>query len=802
MRPETCSPTTPRSPHLPVTKPRSELRVNHLETLPVDLFDSLGALTKLDLSYQYHLLTLPAGIFNSLKDLHELDLRFNGLVTLPDGIFDSLESLTEINLEYNDLETLPPGVFESLALLTSLDLEANHLETLPAGIFDSLTQLTYLDLEDNDNLETLPAGIFDSLTQLTRFYLTVDGDIDECDEGTSCFDLNDGMCTDEGDGELDLAECDITDADVESGALTACFEQFGESNILELDLQENALTMLPAGIFDTLVGLKKLYLDHNALTTLPAGVFDTLVSLERLYLHDNGLVTLPSGIFDALEALERLFLHDNEDLECLPAVPESVSPAHYTRTCDARTRDTRAFDTHTCDTHTCDTGAFDTRTCDARTRDTRAFDIHTCDTHTCDTGAFDTRTYEEVCMAGVPGILFKEVCCPSSCGSCAGNGCSDRDGGDDFTGKTHEEVCMAGVPGILFKEVCCPSSCGSCAGNGCSDRDGGDDFTGEDACCKSGILGLGRVCSATVGAPCVVEDEDAEEFSCSGDAGILKGDVCCEPPPSCPGPSPSYSIVLTSFIYPVVLHWGWAGGWASAWFDTFDENVTEDPLFDCGVIDFAGSGIVHMTGGIAALCAAIVVGPRHGRFNENGTANILPQRSAVLQSLGTLILWFGWFAFNAKLNDHYCDAGAANNGLLAGLVGVTAGCSTCEPEGAMVIGVVAGFVYTYASKLLVMLKIDDVVDAIPVHCFCGAWGVFAASLFAAKDNYSASYYSYHRADKCAGAFYGGDGSAVAANVVFMLAVDHDKKSKPRNLGMDDSKHGGQTYPEMVKAAAA
>ena len=224
-----------------------------------------------------------------------------------------------------------------------------------------------------------------------------------------------------------------------------------------------------------------------------------------------------------------------------------------------------------------------------------------------------------------------------------------------------------------------------------------------------------------------------------------------------------YSIVLTSFIYPVVVHWGWAGGWASAF---AGENLL---LFDCGVIDFAGSGVVHMTGGLAALCAAFVVGPRIGRFNEDGTANTMPQQSAVLQSLGTLILWFGWYGFNGvstlaivgvsgiaaktmvtttisaafgalttvllgKLNLHYWDGGAANNGLLAGLVGITAGCSTCEPEGAMVIGIVSGFVYTYSSKLLIKLQIDDVVDAIPVHCFCGAWGVFAASLFATEDN--------------------------------------------------------------------
>eukprot|EP00903_Cladosiphon_okamuranus_P016205 g14953.t1 len=185
-------------------------------------------------------------------------------------------------------------------------------------------------------------------------------------------------------------------------------------------------------------------------------------------------------------------------------------------------------------------------------------------------------TPEAVCMAGVPGILYKgEVCCPNSCGTCAGNGCSDRDGGDDFTGGEAccksgvkslgricsatvgapcivsdetpaptpapvEEVCMAGVPGILYKdEICCPSSCGTCAGNGCSDRDGGDDFTGGEACCKSGVESLGRICSATVGAPCVVSDDPpaptpapVDEVCMAGVPGILyKGEVCC--PSSC-----------------------------------------------------------------------------------------------------------------------------------------------------------------------------------------------------------------------------------------------------------------------------
>lgn len=97
-----------------------------------------------------------------------------------------------------------------------------------------------------------------------------------------------------------------------------------------------------------------------------------------------------------------------------------------------------------------------------------------------------------------------------------------------------------------------------------------------------------------------------------------------------------YSIVLTSFIYPVVVHWAWAGGWASAFVEE------DDLLFGCGLLDFAGSGVVHGLGGLAALCACIVVGPRTGRFNADGTANSLPQQSALLQvwSVGCLRLLF------------------------------------------------------------------------------------------------------------------------------------------------------------------
>jgi len=305
----------------------------------------------------------------------------------------------------------------------------------------------------------------------------------------------------------------------------------------------------------------------------------------------------------------------------------------------------------------------------------------------------------------------------------------------------------------------------------------------------------------------------------------------------------AYSIILTVIVYPPMVCSGWnSQGWASAWRE-------EDLLFGCGMIDFAGSGVVHMTGGIAAVIAAKTIGPRIGRFAPDGTPCDLPQQSAVLQSLGTLILWLGWFGFNGvstlyiigysgvagkvccnttlagaacsigvvtfgKLREHLYDPGLAQNGLLAGLVAITAGCSVVEPEGAIIIGILASPIYYFGSKLLIKLQIDDVVDATPVHCFNGAWGIIAAGLFATETNYSNAYYSARAAD-CQGLFYGGNGSSLGAALAF-FAVDVAwtgllavilfvgiKKTiglrvgaEMEMAGMDISKHGGITYPEM------
>ena len=301
-----------------------------------------------------------------------------------------------------------------------------------------------------------------------------------------------------------------------------------------------------------------------------------------------------------------------------------------------------------------------------------------------------------------------------------------------------------------------------------------------------------------------------------------------------------YSVVITGFVYPIVVHVAWSSsGKLSPW--------REGRLFaDCGVIDFAGSGVVHLTGGTAAFVGAHTLGPRIGF-----TTNIASQ-SVIFQTLGTLMLWVGWYGFNGVstlalagkgglaahvmmnttisaatsciattllgyLMDGIIDTRNANNGILAGLVSVTAGCAVVNPWGAFVIGVIAAPVYLFASKTLVHFGVDDVVDASPVHGACGAWGVLAASLFATEYYYKLAYYTDDaRAEDCQGAFYGGDGSSVAAAVVFILFVVAWVGSTTMILfrglkatigirvsemveeaGMDGSKHGGTILEELA-----
>mmetsp|Transcript_24877 Transcript_24877/g.40304 ORF Transcript_24877/g.40304 Transcript_24877/m.40304 type:complete len:480 (+) Transcript_24877:123-1562(+) len=254
----------------------------------------------------------------------------------------------------------------------------------------------------------------------------------------------------------------------------------------------------------------------------------------------------------------------------------------------------------------------------------------------------------------------------------------------------------------------------------------------------------------------------------------------------------AYSLMLTGFVYPVVVHSIWSSsGFLSAF--TSDANK----FLGSGMIDFAGSGVVHMTGGITALYAAKILGPRIGRFydadgNELPEPVSFPPHSVALQVLGTFILWVGWYGFNpgstlgisaagygdiaalcavtttlaaaagsvsamftdmlitrSKTGETMYDITMCMNGALSGLVGITAGCSVCEPWAAFVIGIIAGWVYIGFSTLLVKLKIDDAVDAIPVHFGNGMWGCIATGLFASPGLVDQAYGTPNY-----GAFYG------------------------------------------------
>jgi len=234
-----------------------------------------------------------------------------------------------------------------------------------------------------------------------------------------------------------------------------------------------------------------------------------------------------------------------------------------------------------------------------------------------------------------------------------------------------------------------------------------------------------------------------------------------------------YSMMLTGFVYPVIVHAIWtSNGFLSA--------GASNPLFGIGMIDFAGSGVVHVTGGATSLLASKLLGPRKGRFHDEKGELLevptpFPGHSKSLQMLGTFILWFGWYGFNAgsavdinsdvKLKlpviavavvnstlsgsaagivalftnlivqermtgEPMYKLSAAMNGCLTGLVAITGSCGIVEPWAAIVIGIVAGWVFLFSSHLLVKYCIDDAVDAIPVHLAGGAWGVVATGLFA------------------------------------------------------------------------
>lgn len=309
-----------------------------------------------------------------------------------------------------------------------------------------------------------------------------------------------------------------------------------------------------------------------------------------------------------------------------------------------------------------------------------------------------------------------------------------------------------------------------------------------------------------------------------------------------------YSSALTGFVYPVVSHWVWSpDGWLSA-------SKSDSLLFGSGVYDFAGSGVVHLVGGLAGLWGALIEGPRIGRFDQEGRPVTLRGHSASLVVLGTFLLWFGWYGFNpgsfvtilvpygsGSFEGQWsaigrtavtttlagCSAALTTlfgrrllsgnwnvldvcNGLLGGFAAITAGCSVVEPWAAVICGFVSAWVLIFCNYLAAKFKYDDPLEAAQLHGGCGTWGIIFTALFAKKEYVLQAYPG--RSSRPYGLFMGGGGRLLAAHIIDILVILGWVSATMGPLfyvlhklgllrisvedevaGMDLTKHGGTAY---------
>ena len=292
-----------------------------------------------------------------------------------------------------------------------------------------------------------------------------------------------------------------------------------------------------------------------------------------------------------------------------------------------------------------------------------------------------------------------------------------------------------------------------------------------------------------------------------------------------------FTILFGLIVYPVIAHWIWGGGW----------------LAEHGKQDFAGSTVVHLTGAMGALAATILLKPRLGKYNADGTVNNLAGHNQVYSALAVLLLWVGWFGFNAgstvsidsaffgyvALNTNLgAAAGAVSatiiskivlgksdiptilNGALAGLVAITASCAFVDAWAAVVIGLVAGVLVFYSVRMFDKLKIDDPIYALSVHGTAGIWGTLSNGLFATPE-----LVEYTGVGK-AGLFYGGGFEQLGVQTlgvvtagVFAFVVSFGilyiaklvlgglrVSEEEEMLGLDVSEHGSYGYPEQLTAS--
>ena len=288
-----------------------------------------------------------------------------------------------------------------------------------------------------------------------------------------------------------------------------------------------------------------------------------------------------------------------------------------------------------------------------------------------------------------------------------------------------------------------------------------------------------------------------------------------------------FSAAMAVIIYPVAGHWIWGGGWLA---------TLKTPF-----LDFAGSTVVHSIGGWAALTGAIILGPRIGKYTADGKINAIPGHNMGMATLGMFVLWFGWFGFNpgstmaadpdaiARVAINTCIAGAvggvaatfvayltlgkpdlsmALNGILAGLVAITASCNWVTPGASFIIGLVGGVLVVYAVLFFDKIKVDDPVGALSVHLVNGIWGTLCVGLFAADIG------------GVKGLFYGGGTAQLISQIIGIIAVGvfvvvvsliswliikavmglRVEKDEERE-GLDIGEHGMEAYPDFVGASS-
>ena len=268
----------------------------------------------------------------------------------------------------------------------------------------------------------------------------------------------------------------------------------------------------------------------------------------------------------------------------------------------------------------------------------------------------------------------------------------------------------------------------------------------------------------------------------------------------------AFSALLVAFCYPITGSWHWGGGWLS----------------EMGFYDFAGSTLVHAVGGIAGLACVILLGPRTGKYRD-GKVFAIHGHNIPLATVGVFLLWVGWFGFNGgsvlsadPVNVSYVfvttalaacagalgsmittqitmkslDAPMALNGILAGLVGITAGADTVSILSAVAIGFIAGIMVVFAILMFDRLKIDDPVGAISVHGVCGIWGTLAVGLFSAEHSFLTQLIGV----ASIGAFTFIFSFAVfgAIKAIMGVRVSQDIESD----GLDIREHGNQAYPDF------